>query len=266
VSAFTVGITSARFEACKRGVAANYAAILACDEGQSVCVVDGDPRSCDVGTRLAASGVTLTRYAAARTDGRAAGPPRRQLQRLAYPPLYVLPVEPMYVDTDCTEAYDVALPVLRDAFDVVVVDLPVGAGRPGPTLDARLVDHFDALILTVTPDRAALAATLRHLELFAAAVERGAVAEHVDIAVVMTGDEGSVRLDPEDVADMLGGVTGRIKQLWGRALPNRGFGPTLGIVSLESEVHRIHEALRAADRRLSTNPATTTEGALVVRK
>jgi hypothetical protein len=243
VPAFTVGITSARFEACKRGVAANYAAVLACDEGRSVCVVDGDPRSCDVGTRLAAGGVTLNRYAAARRDGKAAGSPRNELARMAYPPLFVLPVEPMSVHRDYSEAYDTALPVLRDAFDLVVVDLPVGAGRPGPTLDARLVDHFDALILTVTPDRAALAATLRHLELFASAVERGAVAENVDIAVVITGDEGSVRLDPEDVADCLGGVTGRLHQLWGRALPNRGFGPTLGIVSLETEIHRIHTHL-----------------------
>jgi hypothetical protein len=263
VSAFTVGITSARFEACKRGVAANYAAVLARDEAQSVCVVDADPRSCDVGTRLAAGGVTLNRYAAARRNGKATGSPQRQLQRLAYPPLYVLPVEPMYVDADYTELYDAAFPALRDAFDLVVVDLPVGAGRPGPTLDARLVDHFDALIVTVTPDRAALAATLRHLELFAAAVERGAVAEHVDLAVVITGDEGSVRLDPDEVADMLGGVTGRIKQLWGRALPNRGFGPTLGIVSLEAEIHGIHEQLR--DRHRTTNAAAIPD-ALVVRK
>jgi Mrp family chromosome partitioning ATPase len=262
VSAFTVGITSARFEACKRGVAANYAAVLACDEAQTVCLVDADPRSCDVGTRLASGGVTLNRWAAACRDERASGLPRRDLQRLAYPPLFVLPVEPMSVNGDSTEAHDIALPVLRDAFDVVVVDLPVGAGRPGPTLDARLVDHFDALIVTVTPDRAALAATLRYLELFAAAVERGAVADHVDIAVVITGDEGSVRLDPDDVADCLGGVTGRLHQLWGRALPNRGFGPTLGIVSLETEIHRIHSHLR--DRHGAA--VTPSPAALIARK
>jgi hypothetical protein len=109
-----------------------------------------------------------------------------------------------------------------------------------------MVDRLDALLVAATPDRAALAATLRHLELFAEAHERGAIAPHVSIAVVMTGDEGSTMLEPVDVAELLGeACIGHVPQLWGRSLPNHGFGPTLGISSLEAEFGRVHAVLAA---------------------
>jgi hypothetical protein len=151
VAAFTVGVTAARFEACKRGFAANYAAILARHEMPSVCVVDADPRSCDIGTRLAVHGPAMRRFADKYVAGPTPTPARRALCHLAYPSLHVLPVEPGYVDVDYLRAYNAAMAAVRNEFDVVVVDLPVGAGRPGPTLDQRVVDHVDVLVLAVTP-------------------------------------------------------------------------------------------------------------------
>jgi MinD-like ATPase involved in chromosome partitioning or flagellar assembly len=246
VPAFTLGVTSARFEACKRGVAANYAAMVARHEAGSVCVLDADPRSCDVGTRLAVSGTSMHRFAAPKLQGEVEKLDARTLPALEFPPLYVLPAEPAFVDLDYRLSYDAVVSAAREAFDVVVVDMPVGAGRPGPTLDGRLVDRLDGLLLTVTPDRAAVAATLRHLELFAEAHQRGAIAAHVFIAVAITGDEGSSVLDPDDVAEVLGDAwVGNIPQLWGRALPNEGFGPTLGVDFLEEEIDRVHGVLAA---------------------
>jgi cellulose biosynthesis protein BcsQ len=257
VPAFTVGVTAARFEACKRGVAANYAAILAKHEREAVCLVDADPRSCDVGTRLAVSGASVRRFARA-GGARRAGAAAAGIPRLEFPPLHVLPAEPGYVDIAYCQAYDTTMDTVRRAFDVVVVDLPVGAGRPGPTLDARLVDHVDVVVLTVTPDRAALAATLRYLELFATAQENGEIAPHVRAVCVITGDEGSTMLDREDVEDRLGdAVAGHVPQLWGRSLPNCGFGPTLGIGFLEAAVTELHAALASGGdhRRRLVTPA-----------
>jgi MinD-like ATPase involved in chromosome partitioning or flagellar assembly len=244
VAAFTVGVTSARFEACKRGLAANYAATLATRVGSSVCLVDADPRSCDVGTRLGVSAPTLARFVAPKLAGDVEELDARVLPNLAYPPLAVLPTSPAYIDADYRPQFNAALTATRAVFGTVVVDLPVGAGRPGPTLDGRLVDRLDAILLAVTPDRAALAATLRHLELFAEAHGRGAIAPHVAIGVVMTGDEASCHLDPLDVAERLGDAcVGHVPQLWGRSLPNLGFGPTLGFRFVETEVEHIHAEL-----------------------
>jgi cellulose biosynthesis protein BcsQ len=242
MAALTIGVTSARFEACTRGFAANYAAALAADEQQSVCVVDADPRSCDVGTRLGVVGPTMRRFTAPKLRGEVERLDARKLACMAYPSLRVLPIEPAFVDLDYRAAYDAAITAVREAFDVVVVDLPVGAGRPGPTLDGRMVDRLDVLLVAVTPDRAALAATLRHLELFAEAHTRGAIAPHVSARVVITGDEASTVLGPDEVTDQLGDAyAGHVPQLWGRALPNLGFGPTLGVTFLEEELRRVHE-------------------------
>ncbi len=165
---------------------------------------------------------------------------------MVYPPLHVLPIEPAFVDLDYRAAYEAAITTLRDAFDVVIVDLPVGAGRPGPTLDGRMVDRLDVLLVALTPDRPSLAATQRHLELFAEACTRGAIAPHVSARVVITGDESSTLLDPDDVAEVLGDAcAGHVPQLWGRALPNLGFGPTLGVTFLEAELLRVHEQVAA---------------------
>ncbi len=251
--AFTIGVTAARFEACKRGIAANYAAILARRDDRSVCVIDADGRSCDVGTRLGVRGTTVQRFAAPRLASGGAALSPRVLSRMVYPPLTVVPVEPSFLDAPFRLAYDATLDGVRDAFDIVVLDLPVGAGRPGPTLDARMVDRVDVLLVAATPDRAAVSATLRHLELFDEAKQRAAVARHVDAFVVMSGDEGSTLLDPVDVAELLGDrLIGHIPQLWGRSLPNFGFGPTLGISFLEAEVERLHALVSSPARNVAS--------------
>jgi Mrp family chromosome partitioning ATPase len=249
VGAFTIGVTAARFEACKRGLAANYAAVLARREERSVCVVDADGRSCDVGTRLAVRGLTLQRFALPRLANEDTFLSTKALARMAYPHLTVVPVEPSFLDLGFRQAYDATLDAVVRDFDIIVIDQPVGAGRPGPTLDGKMVDRLDVLLVACTPDRSAVAATLRHIELFEEAKERGAVAPHVELYVVMTGDEGSTLLDPLDVAELLGEpLIGHVPQLWGRALPNFGFGPTLGVMFLEAEIERVHAIVSHANR------------------
>ena len=58
VTALTIGVTTARDPACKRGLAVNLAASLARTSGAAsrVCVVDADPLTLDVTTRLAVRG------------------------------------------------------------------------------------------------------------------------------------------------------------------------------------------------------------------
>src|SRR6476660_6513390 len=58
VTALTVGVTTAKYPECKRGVATNLAASLARHSAVSarVCVVDADPLALDVTTRLAKRG------------------------------------------------------------------------------------------------------------------------------------------------------------------------------------------------------------------
>jgi cellulose biosynthesis protein BcsQ len=261
VSALTIGVTASRFDDCKRGLAANYAAHYAAHHGasrrnpapQSVCLIDADPRSCDVGTRLGVAGTSLQRFATA--------PAAAEIPRLAYPPLAVLPSAPGFFDMQYRQAYEAALATLRDAFDVVFVDLPAGTGRPGPTLDAGIANRLDVLLIASTPQRAALAATARHLELLAEARERGSFDAEVIVGVVITGDEGSAVLDLNEAVDILGApVVGEVMQFWGRAQPNFGFGPTLGIAALEAQFHHLHRSVCQRSRRIATpvDPAPAT--------
>jgi len=64
--------------------------------------------------------------------------------------------------------------------------------------------------------------------------------------VVITGDEGSVDLTAEMVAETLDGpVLGCVPQLWGRSVPNLGFGAALGIAELDDAVDTLFERLGA---------------------
>ena len=67
VKALTVGMTTARDPACKRGLATNFAASLARNSSISarVCVVDADPMTLDVTTRLGVHGPVLEDFARA---------------------------------------------------------------------------------------------------------------------------------------------------------------------------------------------------------
>jgi hypothetical protein len=238
MTALTVGITTARDPACKRGMATNVAASLARNAAVSarVCVVDADPLTLDVTTRLGVRGPVLEDYARPKT------PTIGQLAQLHSPALSVLPCGGGGIGR-LRFAADHALPELKDAFDVVVVDVPGGPSGAGSVVGSRL-DALDWLMLAITPEAGAVAAAEHFLELFDTARDRGDVGD-VRLAVVCTGDESSTFLHPSDVEAALGvAVAGRIPQLWGRAEPNLGFGPALAIPDLDDAVHDVFMAFR----------------------
>ena len=65
MTALTIGITTARDPACKRGLAVNIAASVARNAAgvARVCLVDADPLTLDVTTRLAVRGPCLQDFA-----------------------------------------------------------------------------------------------------------------------------------------------------------------------------------------------------------
>lgn len=209
-----VGVTTARSPDWKRGVAANVAARLAADDIASVAVVDGDPRSRDVGDRL---GITVR-------------------GRLEWPDLTVVP---MNVST--TPAMTAAhIGTLADRFDIVVVDLPAGAGAPGPVLESGLLDRVDRLVVTTELSVAALRTTRRWAELVNWAKTAGHL-RHVVEVVAAVCDEETVD-DPARIrlATTLGlPVVASVPQWWGRAAPNLGFGPTLGFPALDQALRSV---------------------------
>jgi MinD-like ATPase involved in chromosome partitioning or flagellar assembly len=240
VTALTVGVTTARDPACKRGIATNVAASLArhAAAADRVCVVDADPIALDVTTRLGVSGPVLEDYA------RPKMPTAGQLARLHSPNLAVVPCDGAAVGR-LRVAVEHALPVLRDAFDVVVCDLPGGPSGPDSVVGNRL-ELLDWLVLTVTPEPGAVQAAAHFLELFTTAQQRGDV-RGVQLAVVCTGDESCSELEADRVASMLGtSVASRIPQLWGRAEPNLGFGPALAIPELDHAVYDLFASFRHA--------------------
>jgi cellulose biosynthesis protein BcsQ len=239
VTALTVGVTTAKNPACKRGVATNIAASLARHSAVSarVCVVDADPLALDVTTRMAVGGPVLEDFA------RPAAPAAARLARVGTPPMSVLPCGGGPV-ARVRLAADAALGELKAAFDLVVCDLPGGATGPGLALGTRL-DLLDWLVLAVTPEPSAVAATSHFLELFQTARDRGDIGP-VRLAVVCTGDESSAVMALGDVEERLGvPVAGRIPQLWGRAEPNFGFGAALAIPELDDAVYDLFAAFSA---------------------
>jgi hypothetical protein len=247
VAALTIGITSAGFPACKRGLAVNLAAIRARDTAgrERVCVVDADPRLLDVTTRLAVRGPRLE-------DFTAAGFPTTQIAAVHEPPLWVLPSSGAGV-ASAHRGVARALPRLRTDFDVVVCDLVGGAS--GPARVAGRLDHLDWLLLAVTPDVEPVESAARFLEHFDEARGRGEISPSVQLGVVTTGDEGSTELRPEVVGKALGRpVVGSIRQLWGRSAPNPGFGAALGIAELDDAVGALFERIGG---RAALDPATS---------
>ncbi len=239
VTALTVGITTARYPECKRGVATNIAASLARHSAVSdrVCVVDADPLALDVTTRLGVRGPALEAFV------RANPPALSALTRVETPAMAVLPCSDGPI-ARIHLAADRALCALRETFDVVVCDLPGGPSGPGQALGTRL-DLLDWLVLTVTPEPGAVAATSHFLELFQTARTRGDLGR-VRLAVVCTGDESSAVMTVSEVAAALDvPVSGRIPQLWGRSEPNWGFGAALAIPELDDAVVDLFESFRS---------------------
>jgi MinD-like ATPase involved in chromosome partitioning or flagellar assembly len=238
VTALTVGVTTARDPACKRGVATNMAASLARNVATAsrVCVVDADPLTLDVTTRLGVRGVVLEDFARPTT------PTVGQLPRLHSPDLAALPCGGGAIGR-LRYAAERALPELRDAFDVVICDVPGGPSGPDSVIGNRL-ELLDWLVLAVTPEPGALGAARHFLELFDTARRRGDVGG-VKLAIVCTGDESSDELSVAEVEAGLGAaVAGRVPQLWGRAEPNLGFGPALAIPDLDDAVYDVFMAFR----------------------
>jgi cellulose biosynthesis protein BcsQ len=230
VTALTVGVTTARDEACKRGLATNVAASLARHNGvpDRVCVVDADPGALDVTTRLAVRWPTIEAFA------RADRPSLGRLARVESPGMAVVPCGGGPV-ARVHLGIEAVMPELRDAFDVVVCDVPGGPVGPGSVLGARL-DLLDWLVLAVTPESSAVLAARHFLEMFGTAQVRGGLSP-VRLAVVCTGDESSIALTDAEVEELLDyPVAGRVPQLWGRGEPNRGFGAALAIPELDDAV------------------------------
>ncbi len=237
MTAFTVGVTTAKHPECKRGVATNIAAALARHSAVSdrVCLVDADPFALDVTTRLAVVGPVLEDYA------RAEIPPVGRLGRTHAPAMTVVPCGGSAIGR-VRFATDRVLPEIRDAFDVVVFDLPGGPTGPGSVVGSRL-EVLDWLVLAVTPEPGAVGAAAHFLELFRTAKDRGDVGP-VGLTVVVTGDESSAAMSLVDVEAMLGVSVASIPQYWGRAEPNLGFGPALAIPELDNAVYDLFAGIR----------------------
>jgi cellulose biosynthesis protein BcsQ len=219
-------------------VASNFAASLARHNAVSarVCVVDADPLALDVTTRLAVRGPAIEDFA------RPNPPKAGALGRVGSPAMAVLPSRGGPI-ARVHLAADAALHELREGFDLVVCDLPGGPSGPGHALGARL-DLLDWLVLAVTPEPSAVAATRHFLELFQTARDRADIGR-VGLAVVCTGDESSTELSTTEVEAILDfPVLGRVPQLWGRSQPNRGFGAALAIPELDDAVYDLFAAFR----------------------
>ena len=235
MTALTVGITTARFATCKRGLAVNLAAIRAREvTGSRVCVVDADPRSLDVTTRFGVRGPYLEDFAEQVVSA-------DDLASVHEPPLWVVPS----ADAGVGLAYEGAaraLPRLRRDFDLVICD--VLGGPAGPARVLGRLEQLDWLLVAVTPDVEPVETAVRFLAQFDEALRRGDVASSVRVGIVTTGDEGSTDLSSEVVGRALGRpVVGSIRQLWGRTAPNLGFGAALGIEELEASVGSLFERL-----------------------
>jgi hypothetical protein len=249
VTALTVGVTTAKHPECKRGVATNLAASLARHSAVSarVCVVDADPLALDVTTRLGTRGPVVEDFA------RPNPPVASRLSRVVSLAMSVLPCGGGPI-VRVHLAAESALRELRNAFDLIVCDLPGGPSGPGLALGARL-ELLDWLVLAVTPEPMAVAATSHFLEHFQTARDRGDIGG-VRLALICTGDENSTQMSRSDVEIALDTpVLGRIPQLWGRAEPNRGFGAALAIPELDDAVYDLFAAFRqgrSTSRRLLT--------------
>jgi hypothetical protein len=200
-----------------------------------VCVVDADPLTLDVTTRLAVRGRYLEDFA---EPGMTVS---SGLGSVHEPPLSVLPSAGAGVGAT-QRAMERALPMLAEVFDVVVCDLM--GGPSGPVRVAGGLGGLDWLLVAVTPDVEPVEATAGFLENFAAARSRREVAATVRVGLVITGDEGSgakdSALSPEIIGRSLGyPVVGSVPQLWGRSVPNLGFGAALGIAELDDAVEAL---------------------------
>ena len=227
--ALTIAVTAPRSITCKRGLAANLAAHLAArvtPDGSSVCVVDTDLESRDVGIRFDVAGPTLLDVAndLALRDGRARL--SELIPRIDPPGLHVLPTRlPQSALVPLLHSKTTALlGPLRAAFDFVVIDAPVSVGLGTFDWERTMLRQVDVLLVAVTAEASAVGGVLRYLNAIAAAKNNGALPPTFDAHVVLTGrdDDGTRALLTErDIDRKLRGipVIASVPQLWGRQRP-----------------------------------------------
>ncbi len=278
----SVGVVTARYPQCKRGLAVNLAASLARGGSyeRGVCVADLDPLALDVSTRLPVRGPVLEDFA-----GETA-PDLSRLGRVHSPALAVLPSAACFAELGfgarrpkadqkpaggigrsrtttsppdglglVRDAAGPALHALRNEFDVVISDVLGGPTGPQRAFGFNL-DALDWLLLAVTPERESVEASRQFLELFGAARRQGIVRKELGLAIVRTGDESCTSLDDDEVEAGLGfPVAAAVPQLWGRAQPNLGFGAALSIPELDQVVVDLFARLEL-ERDLITTDAS----------
>jgi MinD-like ATPase involved in chromosome partitioning or flagellar assembly len=221
-TACTIAVTAPRLITCKRGVAAHLAASLALTStSESVCVVDIDIESRDIGTRFGVTAPLLLDVANTLGSAIVRTPIE---ERLTHTPsgVAVLPTRPPA--PALLPQFEAKTPAvvraLRSAFDFLVVDAPVGLGEAPWHTD--ILRSVDVLLVAVTADASALGSALRYLHTLASARNRGILPSTFATHVVLTGaDDGSRTIEDVDVARKLQGISvlGSIPQLWGRQRP-----------------------------------------------
>jgi cellulose biosynthesis protein BcsQ len=235
--AFTIGVTSPRLLTCKRGLAAHLAAQLATmtkSEDLSVCVVDADVESRDVGARFGVTDPVLLDLAKMVAVGTQQKRVEEIVTRLDPPGLSVLPTKlppPALLPLLRTKTSALLAP-LGTAYDFLVIDTSVGLGVETPEWDRTILAHIDVLLVAVTADPAAFGGALRYLNALAAAQAKGTLPSTFEVQLVLTGSDydGSRTLLDEDALDRkLAGlpIIGSVPQLWGRQRPDGPLGADL---------------------------------------
>ena len=227
--ALTIAVTSPRTITCKRGFAANLAAHLAAQvtpDGSSVCVVDTDLESRDVGIRFDITGPTLLEVANQMALRDSSATLTDLIPRVDPPGLHVLPTrlpQSALVPLLHKKTNSLLAP-LRNAFDFVVIDAPVSVGLGAFDWERTMLRQVDVLLVAVTAEASSLGGVLRYLNAIAAAKNNGALPSTFDAHVVLTGrDEDGTRslLSERDIDRKLRGipVIASVPQLWGRQRP-----------------------------------------------
>jgi MinD-like ATPase involved in chromosome partitioning or flagellar assembly len=227
--ALTIAVTSPRSITCKRGFASMFAAHLAArvvPEGLSVCVIDTDLESRDVGVRFDVATPTLLDVANAVTLRDSSVQLSDVIPRVDPPGLHVLPTRlPQSALVPLLHNKTTALlSHLRAAFDFVVIDAPVTVGLGPFDWERAMLRQVDVLLVAATAEASSLGGVLRYLNALAGAKNNGALPPTFDAHVVLTGrDEDGTRslLTEADIERKLRGipVIASVPQLWGRQRP-----------------------------------------------
>ena len=231
-------MTAPRLITCKRGLAANLAATLAAAaaaDGSSVCVVDADLESRDVGARFGVDGPQLLDVAnSIALNGLEVLHRGDAVAHIDPPGLSVIPIrppQPSLVPLLHKKA-SALLPPLRSSFDFIVIDAPIAIGTGPDEWERAILRQVDVLLVAVSAEAAALGSALRYMNALAAARNSGVLASGFETHIVLTGSEedGSRTLLTERELDRkLGGipVIASIPQLWGRRRPDSAVGTAL---------------------------------------